>query len=60
MKWEVCLEEEGGGIQPDFIEKLDFEIEVDQESRTKDITFGGVADPKCPSAPALERAIQCC
>ena len=30
MKWEVCLEEEeGGGIQPDFIEKLDFEIEVD-------------------------------
>ena len=29
MKWEVCLEGEGGGIQPDFIEKLDFEIEVD-------------------------------
>ena len=41
-----------------FNEELDFEKPVDQESRAKDQTFGGVPDPKVPFAlPCLHSEI---
>ena len=35
-------------IHPDFFVKLDFEIAVDQQTRTHDQTFEGVPDSGCP------------
>lgn len=40
------------GLQPDFFVKVYFEIAVDQGSKTKNQTFGGVPDPMRPSLPA--------
>ena len=34
----------GGGVHPDYFVKLDFEIAVDQQTRTRDRTFEGVPD----------------
>ena len=34
--------EGGGGGHPDFIEKLDFEVAVEQQTRARDQTFEGV------------------
>ena len=35
-----------------FFVKLDFEIAVDQQTRTSDRTFEGVPDPNCQTVPA--------
>ena len=32
----------GGGVRPDFILKLDFEIAIDQKTRARDRTFVGL------------------
>ena len=42
----------GGGVRPDYFVKLDFEIAVDQQTRTRDQTFEGVLDSGCPPVPA--------
>ena len=38
----LCVK--GGGVHPDYFVKLDFEIAVDQQTRTRDRTFKGVPD----------------
>ena len=42
----------GGGGQWVFFVKLDFEIAVDQQTRTSDRTFEGVPDPNRQTVPA--------
>ena len=44
----------GGGGQPDFIVKLDSEIAVDQQTRTRDQTVEGVLDSNRPLVPAVQ------
>ena len=45
-----CLK--GGGGNGYFFVKLDFEIAVDQQTRTSDRTFEGVPDPNRQTVPA--------
>ena len=35
-----------GGVHPDFVVKLDFELAVDQKTRARDRTFKGVPDSR--------------
>ena len=42
----------GGGDNGYFFVKLDFEIAVDQQTRTSDRTFEGVPDPNRQTVPA--------
>ena len=42
----------GGGANGYFFVKLDFEIAVDQQTRTSDRTFEGVPDPNRQTVPA--------
>ena len=42
----------GGGGNGYFFVKLDFEIAVDQQTRTSDRTFEGVPDPNRQTVPA--------
>ena len=42
----------GGGANGYFFVKLDFEIAVDQQTKTSDRTFEGVPDPNCQTVPA--------
>ena len=42
----------GGGDNGYFFVKLDFEIAVDQQTRTSDQTFEGVPDPNRQTVPA--------
>ena len=42
----------GGGANGYFFVKLDFEIVVDQQTRTSDRTFEGVPDPNRQTVPA--------
>ena len=42
----------GGGTMGIFFVKLDFEIAVDQQTRTSDRTFEGVPDPNRQTVPA--------
>ena len=42
----------GGGANGYFFVKLDFEIAVDQQTRTSDRTFEGVPEPKRQTVPA--------
>ena len=42
----------GGGANGYFFVKLDFEIAVDQKTRTSDRTFEGVPDPNRQTVPA--------
>ena len=42
----------GGGANGYFFVKLDFEIEVDQQTKTSDRTFEGVPDPNRQTVPA--------
>ena len=42
----------GGGTMGIFFVKLDFEIAVDQQTRTSDQTFEGVLDPNRQTVPA--------
>ena len=44
-----CLLESDHGV---FFVKLDFEIAVDQQTRTSDPTFGGFPDSDQPPVPA--------
>ena len=39
-------------VHPDFIVNLDFEIVVDQKTKSHDRTFEGVPDSGCPPVPA--------
>ena len=41
----------GGGANGYFFEKLDFEIAVDQQTRTSDRTFEGIPDPNRQTVP---------
>ena len=41
-------------FDPDFVAKLGFEIAVVQQTRTRDWTFEGVADPNRPPVPAVQ------
>ena len=44
----------GGGVYPVFFVELDFEIAVDQQTKSHDKTFEGVPDSGCPrDSPAL-------
>ena len=45
-----CLR--GGGANGYFFVKLDFEIAVDQQTKTSDRTFEGVPDPNRQKVPA--------
>ena len=47
-----CLK--GGGVQPQFIVKIVFEIAVDQQTITNDQTFEGVPDPNRPPLSAVQ------
>ena len=42
----------GGGANGYFFVKLDFEIAVDQQTKTSDRTFEGVPDPNRQTVPA--------
>ena len=42
----------GGGDNGYFFVKLDFEIAVDQQTKTSDRTFEGVPDPNRQTVPA--------
>ena len=43
----------GRGVQPQFIVKLVFEIAVDQQKRTSDLTFEVVPDPNRSLVPVV-------
>ena len=47
-----CAFKGGGGDNGYFFVKLDFEIAVDQQTRTSDRTFEGVPDPNRQTVPA--------
>ena len=48
-----CLRGDGGGGgSPCFFVKLDFEIAVDQQTKTHDRTFEGAPDSGYPPVPA--------
>ena len=42
----------GRGVHPDYFVKLDFEIAVDQQTRSRDRTFKVVPDSGYPPVPA--------
>ena len=44
-----------GGDEGYFFVKLDFEIAVDQQTRTSNQTFAGVPDPDRPPVPGQPR-----
>ena len=50
FKNSFCIK--GGGDNGYFFVKLDFEIAVDQQTRTSDRTFEGVPDPNRQTVPA--------
>ena len=47
----------GGGVQPKFYVKLDFEIAVDQKGGTYDRTFEGVPNSQCRISRGWPRPI---
>ena len=48
----ISISIKGGGDNGYFFVKLDFEIAVDQQTRTSDRTFEGVPDPNRQTVPA--------
>ena len=48
----LALRGGGGGGNGYFFVKLDFEIAVDQQTKTSDRTFEGVPDPNRQTVPA--------
>ena len=52
MIYTSVLKGGGGGDNGYFFVKLDFEIAVDQQTRTSDRTFEGVPDPNRQTVPA--------
>ena len=48
----TCKLRGGGGANGYFFVKLDFEIAVDQQTKTSDRTFEGVPDPNRQKVPA--------
>ena len=47
----------GGGVHPVFFVKLDFEIAVDQQTKSRDQTFGGFQTPGAHQCPRDSHAL---